>query len=131
MSQRPETHAASRGSPLRDEAERRAFPGDTGFHGFISMSDNSTFLSAGDISARLGVATCTITRWCAAGVALRNGGRLRLRATAVGGRWRVEPADLDRFLADLTADKTGETAPRNAKAKPFCAAPRRKGRPAK
>jgi hypothetical protein len=53
----------------------------------------------------------TVTRWIMRGVALRNGGRLRLAATRTPGAWLVSDEALEHFLAALTADRTGEPVP--------------------
>lgn len=51
----------------------------------------------------------TVTRWITIGVRLREGGRLRLRATRAPFGWLVEPLDVEVFLAALTADRAGES----------------------
>jgi hypothetical protein len=53
----------------------------------------------------------SVTRWILRGIRLRDGSTLRLVGTRSPGGWLVDPADLDHFLAALTADRTGQPAP--------------------
>jgi hypothetical protein len=57
------------------------------------------------------VHVATVTRWIVDGVLLRDGTRLHLRGTRLPGRWVVEPAALEEFLAALTADRAGRSPP--------------------
>jgi hypothetical protein len=53
----------------------------------------------------------TVTRHILRGVRLRDGSTLRLAARRTPGGWVVSPQSLDEFLARLTADRCGATAP--------------------
>lgn len=53
----------------------------------------------------------SITRHIRNGVLLRDGSRLRLRATVTPGGYRITDADVDAFYEALTADRLGESAP--------------------
>ena len=44
------------------------------------------------------VSPSTVARWIVSGCPGRDGTRVRLRATRVGSRWMVAPADLEAFL---------------------------------
>jgi hypothetical protein len=57
------------------------------------------------------VAPSTIVRWGLRGVPLRDGSRLRLPMRRLPGGWRIAQADLDEFIANLTADRLGQPAP--------------------
>jgi hypothetical protein len=46
-------------------------------------------------------------RWIQKGSLLSNGSRLKLKAEATPGGWRVRREDLDEFLRVLTADRLG------------------------
>jgi hypothetical protein len=68
------------------------------------------------ICRRLDTHPATLTRWILKGRRLRDGSFRKLPATRFPGGWRVRPADLDAFLADLTADRLGapdQPAPRS------------------
>lgn len=62
------------------------------------------------------VHVATVTRWILEGARLRDGTRLRLRATRLPGRWVVEKVAVDEFLAALTADRSG--TPRSSSTNP-------------
>jgi hypothetical protein len=49
----------------------------------------------------------TITRLIVQGIGLRDGSRVRLKATRFPGRWMVTQADLDEFVEALTRDRNG------------------------
>lgn len=77
------------------------------------MSDVPVLLTIGQICSRITgargarrVSPSTVSRWIAEGCPGRCGGRIKLRATRAGGRWLVDPADLDAFFAALGADPT-------------------------
>ena len=55
------------------------------------------------IAAEIGVEASTVLRWIARGIR-----GVRLVATRVGGRWRIDPADLDRFHAAQTRLAVGD-----------------------
>src|SRR5262249_51583422 len=48
----------------------------------------------------------TLIRWCATGVKLPDGGRLRLRAIRAGSRWLTTDEWFSEFLTALTAAHT-------------------------
>lgn len=64
-----------------------------------------TMLRIRDIARQYAVSRMTVTRWLSVGVR-----GVRLRGTMAGGQWRIARADLDSFMAKLTADATGESA---------------------
>jgi hypothetical protein len=47
----------------------------------------------------------TVVRWIVEGVRLRGGGRLRLPAIRYPSGWKIDQADFETFIADLTADR--------------------------
>jgi hypothetical protein len=63
-----------------------------------------------DVARQLGRKPATPNRWILKGTTLRDGTRLRLAATRTPGGWLIEQADLDGFLARLTADALGQPA---------------------
>jgi hypothetical protein len=56
------------------------------------------------------VSPTTVVRWVVDGIRLRAGGREKLRATRFPGGWRIAEDDFERFIAALTADRTGSAA---------------------
>lgn len=52
----------------------------------------------------------TVTRWILLGCPSLSGERVKLRATRAGGRWLVDPADLQIFFAALGSTRAGEDA---------------------
>lgn len=50
------------------------------------------------------VTPSTVTRWILLGCPARDGNRVKLAATRAGGRWLVNPTDLDTFFTALAAD---------------------------
>ena len=50
----------------------------------------------------LGAHASTCTRWITRGVRLPDGGRAKLPALRVGGRWMVRPCDVTAFVDRLT-----------------------------
>lgn len=62
------------------------------------------------------VTPSTVTRWILHGCPARSGSRVKLAATRAGGRWLVQPADLDKFFAAL-ADESN-TSCRNSEVNP-------------
>jgi hypothetical protein len=67
----------------------------------LALSE-TTFLSPAAAAARLPGRPhpSTVLRWVLVGV-VRDGLRVRLAARRVGGRWRIDPVDLDAFLRTL------------------------------
>ncbi|WP_165076050.1 hypothetical protein [Paludisphaera rhizosphaerae] len=61
------------------------------------------------------VGSWTITRWVVEGVALRDGGRLKLKAIRLPAGYRISMADVESFIAELTRDRTGERPALDAK----------------
>jgi hypothetical protein len=53
----------------------------------------------------------TMIRWITMGAKLRDGGRLKLRATRSPGGWLTSRIWIEEFLAALTADRNGSVAP--------------------
>lgn len=58
-----------------------------------------------EIAHELGCHPSAVTRWIQKGAALSTGERVKLRAIATPGGWRVKREDLDAFLEVLTADR--------------------------
>ncbi|GAB4164390.1 MAG: hypothetical protein Fur005_24630 [Roseiflexaceae bacterium] len=56
------------------------------------------FLTPNDIAQKLFVTTRAVVRWIVQG---------KLRANRVGGRWRIQQADLDEFLRNPPDSKPG------------------------
>lgn len=56
-------------------------------------------------------APSTLIRWIVTGAKLRDGGRLKLRATRSPGGWLTSEAWIQEFLGALTADRAGDVAP--------------------
>jgi hypothetical protein len=76
---------------------------------YLSLSDVARLLPTSRSGRPVHVAT--LTRWIVDGVRLRDGTRLHLRGTRLPGRWVVEPAALEEFLAALTVDRAGRSPP--------------------
>jgi hypothetical protein len=53
----------------------------------------------------------TLIRHVRSGVRLRDGSRLRLRATVTPGGYRIADSDVDLFYTALTADRLGASQP--------------------
>lgn len=54
-------------------------------------------LGVGQVANQCAVTRFSVRRWLTVGVR-----GIRLRGTMMGGTWRIDPADLDAFLAELT-----------------------------
>jgi hypothetical protein len=54
------------------------------------------------------VASTTVSRWITAGVRLRTGKVVRLKAKRYPGGWKVTRQDIDEFLDALTASALGQ-----------------------
>ncbi|WP_422928366.1 helix-turn-helix domain-containing protein [Singulisphaera sp. PoT] len=75
--------------------------------------DADRLLSLAEVARKLGVSPVSIFRWGKSG--LKQGpGRITLRLTRVGGRWRVAQSDLEAFLTRLNSD-TDEASPPRAR----------------
>lgn len=68
-----------------------------------ALTVSTPYLTPVQIAERLNVTRRTVTSWCESG---------RLRASRVGGRWRIDPADLEAFLQTPTMAK--EESPKKA-----------------
>ena len=60
-------------------------------------------LTPADVAAIHGVHRKCVREWITVGIRLPDGTRVRLKANRVASRWRIEPADLEAFLARCTA----------------------------
>jgi hypothetical protein len=69
------------------------------------------YLAPADIARTLGNHPSASVRWMRRGALLSDGRRLFLRFVRLPGGYRVKPEWLDEFLATLTADRQGESAP--------------------
>ena len=68
------------------------------------MTSHTPSIGSSDACARAGGAALqTLIRWVQVGIRVPGGRRVRLKAKKVGGRWRFDPADLDRFLNEVEA----------------------------
>jgi hypothetical protein len=56
------------------------------------------------------VHTATLTRWILSGVRARDGGRIKLEAKRLPGRWVVTDEAIDQFIERLTNDRAGAAA---------------------
>lgn len=64
-----------------------------------------------DAGRPIGVHPATITRWILRGVLdPRTGTRIKLEAVRTPGKWLVPEGAVDRFLAAVTAARTGKPA---------------------
>jgi hypothetical protein len=54
----------------------------------------------------------TVTRWILRGCPSLSGERVKLKASRVGSRWMVDPADLEAFFDALGSSRSGEDAPK-------------------
>lgn len=54
------------------------------------------FLTPGQIVEKEDVSAATVNRWIYQGV-LHQGHSIRLKAEKIGGRWRINPKDLEQF----------------------------------
>lgn len=69
------------------------------------------YQSIADAARPVGAHPATLTRWILRGVRdPRNGGRIKLEAIRTPGRWLVPEGAVNRFLAEVTAARTGEPA---------------------
>lgn len=69
------------------------------------MSDISQQLTAAEIAKELKCHHSAPIRWIQKGAILSNKKRIRLKAIATPGGWRVLRGDLDEFLAAVTLDR--------------------------
>jgi hypothetical protein len=60
-------------------------------------------LRVADVAAECDVNAVSVQRWLTAGIR-----GIRLRGTMMGGTWRIERADMETFLAELTRKALGE-----------------------
>src|SRR5262249_5972544 len=60
----------------------------------------------------------TLIRWCAIGVKLPDGGRLRLRAIRAGSRWLTTDEWFAEFLTALTAAPTDDSGNTSGPSRP-------------
>ena len=58
-----------------------------------------------------GVCPSTVSRWITVGCPARSGVRVKLKATRAGGRWLIDPDDLQAFFDALGSPTTTTTAP--------------------
>ncbi len=75
-----------------------------------STPDDPKLLAPCDVARRLNNHPSACIRWIVRGVLLKDGSRLHLNALRVPGAWRIAPADLDAFLADVKADSLDRRA---------------------
>jgi allophanate hydrolase subunit 2 len=67
----------------------------------MNATDTSPLSIAG-AAQKAKVSTRTIFSWIQDGIATKNGDRIQLKATKKGGRWEIDPPDLDEFSRKLT-----------------------------
>ena len=80
-----------------------------------SFATIAHWLSPAEVADKLGVTSTAVVGWVKVGFGI-EGGRLRLPATKVGGRWRIDPAAVPPFLnamtrASLPASASVDTVP--------------------
>jgi hypothetical protein len=51
---------------------------------------------------RVRVSARTVWSWIQEGIATKTGERIRLKASKLGHKWEIDPADLDEFSRKLT-----------------------------
>jgi hypothetical protein len=65
-------------------------------------------LKIGDVCRQQDVSPSAVTRWISKGTLLGDGSRVKLKATAVPGGWRIDRRDLAAFLSVVTKDRLAE-----------------------
>jgi hypothetical protein len=75
------------------------------------MIHGQPLLSVSKAAKLAEVSPSATTRWIVAGVMLRDGRRLKLKAIRLPGGYRTTEAWLDEFIGALTADRTGAPVP--------------------
>lgn len=66
----------------------------------------SGLLRPAEVAARYRVTPAAVLRWISTGVGAAGGGRVRLAARRVGGRWVIDPAAVDEFVSACNAGPT-------------------------
>ncbi len=73
------------------------------------VPDLAHWLAPADVAARLGVGHLVVLGWITQGLSI-DVGRRRLPAKKVGGRWKIDPAQVAAFVDAMTRDALGEGA---------------------
>lgn len=83
------------------------------------LEDSPDYLGTGKVAREFGVTTQTVVNWIQRGTLLPGGGRLRLRAVQIGGRYYTHREWLDAYIASLEGRdepcKPAETEPKRQK----------------
>jgi excisionase family DNA binding protein len=66
------------------------------------MNSTVSGLSIATAAKRAGVTARTVWAWIHEGVADKSGERVHLKASKLGRKWLIDPADLDEFSRRLT-----------------------------
>jgi len=72
--------------------------------GLVSYTKKIGAMTVPQISEIATINQNTLRAWITRGLRTQDGRRVKLVASRYGGRWQVEPADLDRFLVELNSE---------------------------